>query len=82
MIFLNSASFAAVLVFDLPLCTQTDTEGKPRERQESGIYLKIFENTQYLIKTLYLENLYKLYQLTHRPSSQTSSHSTDGYHGS
>ena len=39
VIFLNSASFAAAPVFDLPLCTLTDTEGKP----ESGIYFKIFE---------------------------------------
>ena len=30
-IFLNSASSAAVLVFNLPLCTHTDTDGKPRE---------------------------------------------------
>ena len=29
--FLNSASSAAALVFDLPLCAHTDTEGKPRE---------------------------------------------------
>ena len=40
VIFLNSASYDAALVFDLPLCTHTDTEGKPRE---SGIYFKIFD---------------------------------------
>ena len=51
VIFLNSASSAAALVFYLPLCTLTDTEGKPRE---TGIYLKIFEKTQYLMNTLYL----------------------------
>ena len=44
MIFLNSASSAAAgLVFDLPLCTLTDTEGKPK---------KIFGKTQYLMNTL------------------------------
>ena len=31
VIFLNSASSAAALVFDLPLCKHTVTEGKPRE---------------------------------------------------
>ena len=44
MIFLNSASPAAALVFDLPLYTHTLTpRGEPRERPESGIYFKIFE---------------------------------------
>ena len=41
VIFLNSASSAEVLVFDLPLCTHTDREN--RERPGSGIYFKIFE---------------------------------------
>ena len=42
-------------MFDMPLCTHTDTEGKPREvRPESGIYFKIFEKTQYLMNTLYV----------------------------
>ena len=53
MIFLNSASSAAALGFDLPLCTHTDTEGKPREAAESGIYFEIFKKTQYLMNTLY-----------------------------
>ena len=53
VIFLNSAIYAAALVFDLPLCTHTDNEGKP-EKPESGIYFKIFEKTQYLINNLYL----------------------------
>ena len=58
MIFLNSASSAEVLVFDLPLCTHTtDTEGKPREARVQNIYIKIFEKMQYLMKTLYLENV-------------------------
>ena len=36
VIFLNSASSAAMLVFYLPgVCTHTDTEG---ERKESGIF--------------------------------------------
>ena len=43
VIFLNSASVAAALVFDLPLCTHTDTTEGNRERPESGIYFKIFE---------------------------------------
>ena len=36
--FLNSASSGAALVFDLPLCTHTDTEGTPRETRV-GIYI-------------------------------------------
>ena len=41
MIFLNSASPAAALVFYLPgVCTHTDTEGN-REGPESGIFLRI-----------------------------------------
>ena len=31
-----------MLVFDLPLCTLTGTEEKPR-REQSGIYFKIYE---------------------------------------
>ena len=58
MIFLNSASSAEVLVFDLPFRTHTtDTEGKPREARVQNIYIKIFEKMQYLMNTLYLENL-------------------------
>ena len=46
---LNSASSAAVLVFDMPLCTHTTTEEKPGN-----------EKTQYSINTLYyLEGLNK-----------------------
>ena len=53
MIFLNSASSAAVLVFDLPLFSHTDTAPRVnRERTESGIYFRIFEKTQYLMNTL------------------------------
>ena len=37
-------------MFDLPLCTHTDTEGN-RERPESGIYFKILE-----IKTIFNEH--------------------------
>ena len=50
VIFLNSASSAAVLVFDLSLCTHTDTEGKPREARVRNI----FQKTQYLMNTLYI----------------------------
>ena len=54
-IFLNSASSAAALVLYLPgVCTHTDTE-RNRERPESGIYFKIFEITQYLMNTLYMD---------------------------
>ena len=52
MIFLNSASSAAALGFDLPLCTHTDNEGKPREAGVRNIYLEIFKKTQYLMNTL------------------------------
>ena len=38
VIFLNSASSAAVLVFDLPWCTHTDTERKPREAIVQNIF--------------------------------------------
>ena len=42
MIFLNSASSAAALVFYLPgVCTHTDTEGK----QSPEYFLKIEKNT-------------------------------------
>ena len=53
MIFLNSASSAAALVFDLPLSTLTDTEGKPRKARVRKLF-QIFEKTQYLMNTLYL----------------------------
>ena len=39
VIFLNSASSAAApTVFDLPLCTTTDTEGKPIEDRVQNIF--------------------------------------------
>ena len=43
MIFLNSASSATTLVFDLPLCTYTLTPRGNRAMPEFGIYIKIFE---------------------------------------
>ena len=56
MIFLNSASSAAALVFYLPLCTHTDTEGKPREARVRNIFFgkTFWKKTQYLINTLYI----------------------------
>ena len=51
MLFLKSASSALALVFDLPLCTLTDTEGKPRGK--SPEYILEFSKTQYLMNTLY-----------------------------
>ena len=53
VIFLNSASSAAALVFYLPgVCTHTDTEGKQRKARVRNI-LKSSEKTQYLMNTLY-----------------------------
>ena len=55
MIFLNSASSAAALVFYLPgVCTHTDTEGKQRKARVRNI-LKDSKKTQYLMNTLYLK---------------------------
>ena len=45
MIFLNSASSAAALVFDIPLCTHTDKEGKPREARDRNIFQNLLKNT-------------------------------------
>ena len=54
MIFLNSASSAAALVFYLPgVYTQTDTEGKQRKARVRNI-LKYSEKTQYLMNTKYV----------------------------
>ena len=53
VIFLNSGSSAAALVFYLPgVCTHTDTEGKQRKTRV-GNFLKSLEKTQYLMNTLY-----------------------------
>ena len=52
VIFLNSASSAAALVFYLPgVCTHTDTEGKQRKVRVRNI-LKSSKKTQYLMNTL------------------------------
>ena len=49
MIFLNSASTAAALVFYLPSeCTHTDTEGKQRKARVRNI-LKYSGKSQYLM---------------------------------
>ena len=42
---MNSASSAAALVFDLPLCTHIDNEGKPREARVRYIYFKSSKTT-------------------------------------
>ena len=58
VIFLNSASSAAALVFYLPgVCTHTDTEGKQRKARVWNI-LKPSERTQNLINTLYVIALF------------------------
>ena len=60
VIFLNSASSAAALVFYLPgVCTHTDTEVKQRKTRVRNV-LKSSEKTQYLMNTLYL--LFKIKQ--------------------
>ena len=41
----NSTSSAAELVFDLPLCTLTDIEGKPREARVRNIFENLCKNT-------------------------------------
>ena len=54
VIFLNSASSAAALVYYLPcVCTHTDALGKQRKARIRNI-LKSSEKTQYLMNTLYL----------------------------
>ena len=46
MIFLNSASYAAALVFYLPgVCTHNDTEGKQREARVRDIFKNLRKNT-------------------------------------
>ena len=70
MNFLNFASSAAALVFYLPSghssvksSEHTLTPRKNRERPESGIFFKIFENTQYLMNTLYIKAVSKVDRL-------------------
>ena len=58
MLFLNSASSAAALVFYLPSeCTHTETEGKQRKARVRNI-LKNLEKTQYLMNTLHVYESY------------------------
>ena len=58
MIFLNSASSAAALVFNLPgVCTHTNAQGKT-EKGQSQEYFKIFrKKTPYLMNTLYMNTV-------------------------
>ena len=56
MIFLNSASSAAVLVFELPLCTHTEAVGET-ERGQSPEYILEYSKTQYLMNTLYIPRI-------------------------
>ena len=49
LIFLNSASSAAVLVFDLSLCSHTDTKGKPREARLRNIFKNAGSGSEILI---------------------------------
>ena len=52
VIFLNSDSSAAALVFYLPcVCTHTDAEGKQRNARVRNI-LKFLKKTQYIMNTL------------------------------
>ena len=58
MIFINSASSPATLVFYLTgVCTHTDTKGKQRKARVWNI-LKSSEKIQYLMNTLYLNVYY------------------------
>ena len=54
VVFLNSASSAAALVFYLPgVCTHTDTVRKQRKARDRNI-LKSSKKIQYLMNTLYI----------------------------
>ena len=67
MIFLNSASSAAALVFYLPgVCTHTDTKGKQRKDRVRNVFKKL-EKTPYLMNTLCLKG--RLVPGAQRPSS-------------
>ena len=70
MIFLNSASSAAALVFYLPgLCSHTDTEGKQRKARVRNILKSLKKsifnehpvNVLYLIVPVYTQNPGRLY---------------------
>ena len=68
MIFLNSASSAAALVFYLTgVCTDAGTEGKQRKARVRNIS-KSMEKPQYLMNTLYI--LYIIYNM-HKIQVQT-----------
>ena len=55
MIFLNSASSAAALVFYLPVaCTHTDTEGKQRKARVRNILKSLDKNTIIKEHSVYL----------------------------
>ena len=57
LIFLNSVSSAAALVFYRPgVCVHQLTPRENRERPGSGIFLKNSEKTHYLMNILYLLN--------------------------
>ena len=73
MIFLNSASSAAALVFYLPgVCTHTDTEGKQREARVRNI-LKSSKNTIFNEHLVYIFNSVKEPPL-HMKKSEHKSH--------
>ena len=58
MIFLNSGSSAAALVFYLPsVCTHIDAEGKQRKARVWNIF-KNSAKTQYLMNTMYIESFF------------------------
>ena len=52
VIFLNSSSSAAALVFDLPLCTHTDTRRETERGQSPEFMYKSSKNTIFLTNTL------------------------------
>ena len=72
MIFLNSASSAAALVFYLPcVCRHTDTEGKQRKFGVRNI-LKFSQKIQYLMNTLIPQSYTPRILLTHLHSATTT----------
>ena len=72
MIFLNSASSAAALVFYLPVvCTHTETKGKQRYTRDRNILESLGKNTMYNEHPVPLKILYFSFFLTNYPPCYT-----------
>ena len=62
MIFLNSASSGAALVFYMPgVCTHTDTEGKQRKARVRNIFKNLRKNTIFNEHPVYVERRHHKY---------------------